>query len=135
VEVGELAADHECLGRPSGRLIPEHERPCARNRDHARLDSYTWECPRFLEEEFLELEWRVPVELDVRVRRRRARPRAPAGGEAESVRDVIHGGRKIISDRGRSASCAEAHVPTDEELAAKWRTLNPGLAPPLELLE
>ena len=35
---------------------------------------------------------------------------------------------------GRSASCAEAHVPTNEELCVKWRTLNPGLEPPLELL-
>jgi 2-methylcitrate dehydratase PrpD len=35
---------------------------------------------------------------------------------------------------GREASCAEAHVPTDEELAAKWRTLNTELDPPLELL-
>jgi hypothetical protein len=25
-------------------------------------------------------------------------------------------------------------VPTDEELGAKWRTLNPDLEPPLELL-
>jgi 2-methylcitrate dehydratase PrpD len=35
---------------------------------------------------------------------------------------------------GREASCAEAHVPTDEELVAKWRKLNPELDPPLELL-
>lgn len=35
---------------------------------------------------------------------------------------------------GREVSCAEAHVPTDDELVAKWRTLNPGLEPPLELL-
>jgi 2-methylcitrate dehydratase PrpD len=35
---------------------------------------------------------------------------------------------------GRSASCAQAHVPTNEELGAKWRMLNPGLEPPLELL-
>ena len=41
----------------------------------------------------------------------------------------------IVTVDGRSASRAEAHVPTDEELAAKWRTLNPGLAPPLDLLE
>jgi hypothetical protein len=41
----------------------------------------------------------------------------------------------IVTVDGRSASCAEAHVSTDEELAARWRTLNPGLAPPLALLE
>jgi 2-methylcitrate dehydratase PrpD len=35
---------------------------------------------------------------------------------------------------GHSASRAEAHVPTDQELSAKWHTLNPGLEPPLELL-
>lgn len=35
---------------------------------------------------------------------------------------------------GRSASCAEAHVPTNEELSEKWHLLNPGLEPPLELL-
>lgn len=35
---------------------------------------------------------------------------------------------------GRSASCAEAHVPTNEELGTKWHVLNPGLEPPLELL-
>jgi 2-methylcitrate dehydratase PrpD len=35
---------------------------------------------------------------------------------------------------GRQAFCVEAHVPTDEELVAKWRTLNPELEPPLELL-
>jgi 2-methylcitrate dehydratase PrpD len=34
---------------------------------------------------------------------------------------------------GREATCAEAHVPTDEELVAKWRLLNPELEPPLEL--
>jgi 2-methylcitrate dehydratase PrpD len=36
---------------------------------------------------------------------------------------------------GREAACAQAHVPTDEELVAKWRTLNPALEPPLELLQ
>lgn len=36
---------------------------------------------------------------------------------------------------GRDASCPEAHVPTDEELVAKWRTLNPELEPPVELLQ
>jgi 2-methylcitrate dehydratase PrpD len=35
---------------------------------------------------------------------------------------------------GREASRAEAHVPTDDELADKWRTLNPDVEPPLELL-
>jgi 2-methylcitrate dehydratase PrpD len=35
---------------------------------------------------------------------------------------------------GREASRTEAHVPSDEELVAKWRTLNPGLEPPLDLL-
>jgi 2-methylcitrate dehydratase PrpD len=35
---------------------------------------------------------------------------------------------------GREASCAEAHVPSDNELAEKWRTLNPDLEPPIELL-
>jgi 2-methylcitrate dehydratase PrpD len=35
---------------------------------------------------------------------------------------------------GRSASCAEAHVPTDDELVEKWRRLNPEVDPPLELL-
>jgi 2-methylcitrate dehydratase PrpD len=35
---------------------------------------------------------------------------------------------------GREAACAEAHVPTDGELVEKWRTLNPHIEPPLELL-
>ena len=35
---------------------------------------------------------------------------------------------------GREASCTEAHIPTDEELVAKWHTLNPRVEPPLELL-
>jgi 2-methylcitrate dehydratase PrpD len=44
------------------------------------------------------------------------------------------GETSIVTVDGRSASCDEAHVPTDEELGAKWRTLNPDLEPPLELL-
>lgn len=44
------------------------------------------------------------------------------------------GETSIVTVDGRSASRAEAHVPTDEELGAKWRTLNPDLEPPLELL-
>ena len=39
-----------------------------------------------------------------------------------------------IKADGRSASCAEAHLPTNDELADKWRMLNPDLEPPLELL-
>ncbi len=39
-----------------------------------------------------------------------------------------------VEARGREAICVEAHVPTDEELVAKWRALNPDLEPPLELL-
>ncbi len=35
---------------------------------------------------------------------------------------------------GRAASCAEAHVPTDDELVEKWHRLNPELDPPLEVL-
>jgi 2-methylcitrate dehydratase PrpD len=44
------------------------------------------------------------------------------------------GETSTVTVDGRSASCAEAHVPTNEELGAKWRMLNPGLQPPLELL-
>jgi len=44
------------------------------------------------------------------------------------------GETSIVTVDGRSASCAEAHVPTNDELGAKWRMLNPGLEPPLELL-
>jgi 2-methylcitrate dehydratase PrpD len=35
---------------------------------------------------------------------------------------------------GREAACTEAHVATDAELVEKWRTLNPDVEPPLELL-
>jgi 2-methylcitrate dehydratase PrpD len=57
------------------------------------------------------------------------------------VRDLLReveigtGEVSIVTVDGRSASCSEAHVPTNDELVAKWRTLNPGLVPPLELLE
>lgn len=44
------------------------------------------------------------------------------------------GSTTIVTVDGRSAECAEAHVPTDDELVAKWRMLNPGLEPPLRLL-
>jgi 2-methylcitrate dehydratase PrpD len=47
----------------------------------------------------------------------------------------IHAGEtSIVTVDGRSASCVEAHVPTNDELGVKWRMLNPGLEPPLELL-
>ena len=49
--------------------------------------------------------------------------------------EIRVGEPSIVTVDGRSASCAEAHVPTNEELGAKWRKLNPGLAPPLELPE
>jgi 2-methylcitrate dehydratase PrpD len=49
--------------------------------------------------------------------------------------EVRTGEPSIVTVNGRAASCAEARVPTDDELSAKWRTLNPDLAPPLELLE
>ena len=49
--------------------------------------------------------------------------------------EIRVGEPSIVTVDGRSASCAEAHVPTNEELGAKWRKLNPDLAPPLELLE
>ena len=35
---------------------------------------------------------------------------------------------------GRSAACEEAPPATDDDLVAKWRTLNPDIDPPLELL-
>jgi 2-methylcitrate dehydratase PrpD len=56
------------------------------------------------------------------------------------VRALLHkiemcpGEISTVKVDGRSASCAEAHVPTNDELAKKWRMLNPGLEPPLELL-
>jgi len=48
--------------------------------------------------------------------------------------EVRAGETSIVAVDGRSASCAEAHVPTNEELATKWHVLNPDLEPPLELL-
>jgi len=48
--------------------------------------------------------------------------------------EIRAGETSIVTVDGRSASCAEAHVPTNDELDAKWRVLNPGLEPPLELL-
>jgi len=48
--------------------------------------------------------------------------------------EVREGPVSRVEVDGREASCAEAHVPTDEELVAKWRLLNPELEPPLELL-
>ena len=44
------------------------------------------------------------------------------------------GETSTVTVDGRSASHAEAHVPTNEELDGKWRVLNPELEPPLELL-
>jgi 2-methylcitrate dehydratase PrpD len=41
--------------------------------------------------------------------------------------------RKIEVD-GRSASCARAHVSTNDGPAEKWRRLNLGLEPPREVL-
>lgn len=48
--------------------------------------------------------------------------------------EVREGAVSRVEVDGREASCAEAHVPTDDELVAKWRTLNPDVQPPLELL-
>jgi 2-methylcitrate dehydratase PrpD len=48
--------------------------------------------------------------------------------------ELREGDVSTVEVDGRSASCAEAHVPTDEELVRKWQTLNPELDPPLELL-
>jgi hypothetical protein len=36
---------------------------------------------------------------------------------------------------GRSAQRTLAALMTDDDLIAKWRTLNPGVAPPLDLLQ
>jgi hypothetical protein len=36
---------------------------------------------------------------------------------------------------GRSAQRTLAAPMTDDDLIAKWRTLNPGVAPPLDLLQ
>jgi 2-methylcitrate dehydratase PrpD len=48
--------------------------------------------------------------------------------------DVREGAVSRVEVDGREGSCAEAHVPTDDELVEKWRTLNRELEPPLELL-
>ena len=48
--------------------------------------------------------------------------------------EIRAGETSSVTVDGRSASCAEAHVPTNDELGAKWRMLNPKLEPPLELL-
>jgi 2-methylcitrate dehydratase PrpD len=48
--------------------------------------------------------------------------------------ELREGGVSRVEVDGREASCAEAHVPTDDELAVKWRTLNPEIEPPFELL-
>jgi 2-methylcitrate dehydratase PrpD len=48
--------------------------------------------------------------------------------------DLREGDRSRVEVDGYAASYSEAHVPSNEELIAKWRTLNPRLRPPLQLL-
>jgi 2-methylcitrate dehydratase PrpD len=58
----------------------------------------------------------------------------PAVRELLRRMDVRPGAGSRVTVDGRSAERAEAHAATDDDLVAKWRLLNPGAAPPLELL-
>jgi len=58
----------------------------------------------------------------------------PAVRELLGRMEVVSGTTSRVSVDGRSAERAEARVATDDDLIAKWRRLNPGAPPPLELL-